>query len=137
MVVSIHLATLILTVVCILYADHMGFEYIQGKRTHMVYAQMRRLHRMVWAGLLGMILSGAALAIPMSEYLVTEPVFMLKMGFVAVLFINALVIGTFIPLVCTRSFKDLTTSEKVSLGISGAVSIVCWVGAAAVGFLFF
>ncbi len=58
------------------------------------------------------------------------------MGFVLVLCVNAIFIGKLSPLTTERSFEELPGDLRKTLFISGALSLIGWVGAASIGFLF-
>ncbi len=133
---NIHLITLGLTILVILYSDHLAFQYFRGKRALLDGKSIRRIHYLVWSGLIGMIVSGIFLFIPMWEYLLGSPVFYIKMAFVLVLVINACVIGQISHVSSTRPFSELTDKEKRHLLTSGTVSFVCWIGAMTIGLFF-
>lgn len=133
---SLHLGTLLITAVAILYADHLAYAYLKGKRELLDQVMTKRLHMIVWCGLIGMIISGTLLFIPMAEYLLTEPVFYLKMTFVLVLVVNALVIGKISHVASERPFAMLLPKEQRTLMLSGAVSLFSWAGAALIGLFF-
>jgi hypothetical protein len=133
---NIHVCTLALTALCILYADHLGFQYFRGTREKLDAVVTKRLHHLVWAGLLGMIGSGVFLVVPLWEYLAYEPVFYVKMGFVLTLMFNAWIIGQVSHVASTHAFKDLPKAQQTLFLASGALSGMGWVGAAIIGFFF-
>lgn len=63
------------------------------------------------------------------DYLLTVPVFYVKMGFVATLIVNAFFIGRMMHIASTQPFASLSRNKQVPLLISGVVSVVCWIGA--------
>lgn len=134
--VTLHLFTLAVTALAIVYADHQGFLYFRGKKKTLSREFVVWNHRLVWAGLLLMIFSGGMMAYPAWEYYITEPVFLLKMFFVATLVINAFAIGKLIEVATIRPFAELSKAEKIPLLFSGAFSGMCWIGAAAIGYFF-
>jgi hypothetical protein len=83
-----------------------------------------------------MIVSGVALAVPRIEYLLSEPVFYVKMFFVVVLVFNAWVIGKVSKVASERSFQQLSKEEKQILITSGALSFIGWIGSIIIGFFF-
>jgi hypothetical protein len=133
---TIHLSTLLVTVIAILYADHLGFEYLRGKRVTIPLVTSNRLHTIVWIGLITMIASGVLLTLREWEELLTEPVFYVKMGFVLVLVMNALAIGKMSHLSSVHPFKELSPEVQKTLLVSGALSVSGWIGAAVIGMFF-
>lgn len=126
----LHLFTLGFLAITIVLADHAAFSWIRGKVAVLDEAKVRKYHRNTWIGLIGMIVTGVFLFIPMREYLLTRPQFYIKMAFMVTLIANAFVIGHLQKRATTQSFKDLSFKEKLPLFISGAVSTVAWLGAA-------
>jgi hypothetical protein len=130
----VHLAILAFVAWTVVHADHMAFSWIRGKVAHLDEAKVKRLHRHTWYGLLGMIVTGILMFIPLREFLLTRPQFYAKMAFVLGLVINGFVIGRLQKVAFNKTFKELTAREKIPLFISGAVSTLCWVFAAIGGF---
>lgn len=133
--VTVHVAILFLTIAVILYADKQGFSWILGKDETLNKTKLEILHRLMWGGLIGMIATGVFLFWPLREFLLTQPVYYIKMFFVSVLAINAFFIGKFMNVATERQFSDLSKSERVPLFVSGAVSTVAWAGAIIGGLL--
>lgn len=133
---EVHLAVLALTVIAILWADHLGYQYLRGVKTTLDKVLVTRLHYAVWVGLIGMIVTGGIMAYDRWGYLSTLPVFQLKMGFVAVLVINSFFIGALMNRATERSFASLTQTERLQLMASGVLSAVGWIGAASIGLFF-
>jgi hypothetical protein len=126
----VHLAILAFVAWTVIHADHMAFSWIRGRVTHLDEAKVRRLHRHTWYGLIGMIITGILMFIPLREFLLTRPQFYAKMAFVAGLVVNGFVIGHLQKVAFNKTFKELTVREKIPLFISGAVSTLCWIFAA-------
>jgi hypothetical protein len=135
-ITSLHLFSLALTALVILYSDHEGFAYFTGKKQVLSHTFVTWSHRFVWIGLLSMIATGVLMIVPAWEYYLSDSVFMIKMSFVAVLIVNAFAIGKLGEVATQKPFATLTTDEKRTLIISGFLSGVSWVGAAGVAFLF-
>lgn len=131
---EIHLFSLALTALVILYSDYQGFLYFRGKKQLLSKEFVTWSHRLVWAGLCAMLVTGALLLIPRFEYLIREPVFYIKMGFVLVLVVNAFAIGRLSHVATLRPFIELTKKERTTLLFSAALSGIGWVGAAFVGY---
>ena len=134
--VTIHLTILTLTVLVILYSDHMAFQYVRGTRETIDIKIATRLHYAVWVGLIGMMVTGLWMAYPALSVLITMPLFQLKMAFVLLLVCNAIFIGTLLP-VSSVPFAQLSQKQKTPLLIGGALSTVGWVGAIVCAFVFF
>jgi len=126
---SIHGTTIFALVAIILYSDHLGLSWIQGKRETLPTKKMVLLHRLVWVGLAIMVASGVVLFLDLKDYLLTTPAFYVKMFFVATLVVNALFIGKFMRVATEKPFAVLSNNERLSLLISGAVSTISWIGA--------
>ena len=125
----IHLASLAVAAVGILIADHAGFSWIRGKVQTLSSQTLHRLHNTVSYALVGLILSGLYLFWPEREYLLHQPVFLLKLAFIAVLVINSLAIDRLMLVATKVPFSALSGKGTVALLISGAISTTCWVGA--------
>lgn len=134
--VTIHLATLVATILVIAYADHEAFAYFRGKKDLLNKRRITRLHYLVWVGLITMIVTGFALALPGLSYYLSEPLFLLKMGFVLVLIINSLFITKLLPIASERPFRELKKNEQRILLLSGAASASAWIGASIIGYFF-
>ncbi len=133
---NVHLLILALTAFVILYSDHQGLDYLRQKKVTLSKRSITRLHRMVWIGLLGMVVTGIALVIPAWEHYLTEPSFYVKMGFVLTLAVNGVFIGKLSHTAADTPYPLLESETKKSLLLSGALSSIGWVGATVVGFFF-
>ncbi len=72
---TIHLTTLAFTALVILYSDHKGFQYFHGTAPTPTLFFVTWSHRLVWMGLIGMMLSGFFLVFPYWEHYLAQPVF--------------------------------------------------------------
>lgn len=131
---AFHGLLFIATAAVIIYSDHQGFEYFRGKKQTLSAQFVTWSHRLVWLGLALIILTGLALALPAWEYYLTDLAFYMKMSFVAVLIMNGLAIGKLSHKAETTPFAELSPDEKKTLMVSGALSFIGWVSAAAIGF---
>lgn len=127
--IYIHLVSLLFVFGAIVYADQTALKWFRGKKETLPRANLKRLHTLVWIGLIGMIVSGAFMAWPLQAYLLSSVAFWVKMFFVAVLIVNAFFIGTFMKVAIEKSFRELTAKERVPLFLSGGASALGWVGA--------
>lgn len=134
--ITIHLTILALTALVIAYADHEAFAYFRGKKPLLDKKRTTILHYLVWAGLAGMIASGLTMALPGLSYYLSEPEFLLKMGFVLVLIVNSLFITRLFPIASETPFAELPEKTKLLLLISGGASTVSWLGAFIIGYFF-
>jgi len=129
-VLPIHLILLALTAICVVLADVYGLAWILGKKQLLNEKTVLRLHYAVTIGLTGMIATGILLFWPVREYLTNQSnSFLPKMIFVLALVINSFVIEKHIRVTTTKKFVDVSAKEKRVLFISGAISLVGWVGA--------
>lgn len=122
--------------IAIIYTDHHGWQYFRGTRQTLSVSFVTWSHRLIWVGLLLMISTGVLLAIPRYEYLLGEAAFYVKMGFVAVLIVNAFAIGGLSKVATTTPYAALPTETKRTLLTSGMLSGMGWVCAALIGLFF-
>lgn len=133
-VLPLHLAILAYAAWNILHADHLGFRWMTGKVNILEAADIRKYHRRVWIGLVGMIVTGFVMFWPVREYLLGRWQFLLKISFVLALVANGFAIGSIQKVATRKSFKELTLKEKLPLLVSGGVSTLGWTGAAIMAF---
>jgi uncharacterized membrane protein len=124
------------TALFILYTDHKGYQYFTGKVATLSERFVHRSHQLVWAGLLSIIATGALLFSESWQYRLSEPAFLIKMGFVAVLLMNAFAIGSLSRKASTTPFAQLDPNQKKTLLVSGGLSAMGWVGAIVIGLFF-
>jgi len=134
--VTIHLIALCTTAIFIIIADHDGLEYIRGKKETLSLIRVKRLHYTVMAGLSIMIVTGAWMAMDIWEPLIEYPPFLIKMLMVAALVANSFVIGNLMHIATQKPFRDLSKAERTKLLVTGAISGICWLGAATIGLFF-
>jgi hypothetical protein len=135
--VAIHLGFLAIAVIGILLADHSAFQWMRGTVDAAHRKTVFALHSVVTVGLTGLILSGLYLFWPLRDYLLMQPLFWLKMFFVATLLINSFFVEQFMHVATERPYSSLTPREKLPLFISGGISTFCWLGAITVAILIF
>ena len=128
-ILSVHVGIVFVLVPLILWTDHLGLNWVRGKTETIDARTLQRLHRLVWAGLCGMIVTGILLAYPYTDYLFNLTPFLIKVGFVAALVVNGLVIGKLMHIATRQPFRELGKRERIPLFVSAAVSTVSWVGA--------
>ncbi|MBU0750326.1 hypothetical protein KKH15_02300 [Patescibacteria group bacterium] len=132
--VLLHVFLIIITGVTVLYSDEQGLEWFVGKQKTLKKKAVEMLHIVVSLGLSGIILTGGLMLIQAPGYL-QDPTFITKMVFVGALVINGLLIGSLTELATTQTFAELKHSHKVRLLLSGAVSVIGWIGAISCGIL--
>lgn len=124
---TIHLTSFTSNVVCVLLADTYGLLWMLGKRHTLNTPVIRWLHWGVWIGLAVSIVSGFALFTEASSYLLSQPAFLVKVGFVCVLFVNSFVISHHLRGAAHDSWQNLTARTKRNMLISAGVSFMSWV----------
>lgn len=134
---TLHILSLLFSLGLIASADNQAFAWIRGKKTTLNKKLMHRLHVCMWTGLLLLIGSGLMLFLPMASYLLTQPLFAVKMLFVAILVVNGILIGRLMETAVQRPFASLSRAEKLPLFTSGAVSTFSWACAVLVAFYLF
>ena len=133
----VHLAILALTLLLVLYSDHLGWQYMRGKQQVLNATLIRNLHYAVGLGLVGMVATGIYMSYRALPILLTEPVFLLKMFFVLVLVLNSFFIGSLLPLATKTPYAELSEREQRLLILSGSISSISWVCTIGVALLLF
>ena len=116
-------------------ADKEALSWLRGRTRTLDPVRLRQYHRLMWIGLLLLSVTGFFLLYPLRLYLFEEPLFVAKLFFVGVLFINAVLIGRLQHVAAAKPFRELSVKEKLPLFMSGALSAYCWVAAAALGYI--
>jgi hypothetical protein len=132
-----HIMFLICALVGILYADTLALSWIRGISETLDAKDIRRAHRIVGWALAGLIATGLYLFWPLRSFLLLQTPFYLKMFFVLVLIVNSMAIGTLMHVTTRKSFRSLTKKERTPLMVSGAASLLCWIGAAVAAYMLF
>lgn len=135
LILPIHLLILALTAVGIVLADHEGYSWITGKKQLLEWNKVFKLHLWVGFGLIGMIITGGLMFWPMRDYLLHNSLaFLIKMAFVAILIGNSFLIGEMVKVSTKRTYASLSRAEKLPFFVSGGLSTLSWLGAAAAAF---
>jgi hypothetical protein len=127
-VLTTHILTAIGLIVVVIYSDHLGWQWLRGKQQTLNLTTLNRLHHIIYAGLSIMVTTGLYMFWPLQAYLLYEPAFYVKMGFVGTLIINSFFIGSFMRKASETPFNLLSKQERVPLYVSGALSTVVWLG---------
>lgn len=126
---ALHIFAMLFSLGVVSLADKEGFAWVRGKKEHLNPTKVALLHWSTWTGLIVLIISGVLLALPQLNYVLSQPLFIMKMLFVAVLLLNAILIGRLSHISTLQPFSSLTSKEIMPLVTSGAVSFVSWIGA--------
>lgn len=126
--VYLHLLFLAVAVAGIILADRSGLAWMRGKTEIVSKRALFTAHWIVTTGLLGLVYTGLFLFWPMRAYLLTQPLFLLKLALVGALLINAMVIDWLMHVAAHRPYASLSNRQKMPLIISGAVSGLGWLG---------
>jgi len=137
MLFNIHIFAMLFSVGIIFLADKEAFAWVLGKKPLLPDKRVHLYHYLMWAGLLSLIVSGFFMFLPNAEYLLTEPLFIIKMLFVATLVCNAILIGRLTEIALTRTFASLSWGELMPLFVVGAVSAFSWASTILIAFYFF
>jgi hypothetical protein len=124
-----HIVILIVTLVIVLWADHLGLEWLRGKTATIDSAVLAKLHVYVWIGLGAMMVTGAILAYPLRDYLLSNPRFYVKMWYVGMLVINGLAIGVVSQIATKTTYREVPKKQKAKLLAVGVISTLAWTGA--------
>ena len=125
----LHIITLLFIAWNVFHADHLAFSWTTSKTEKLDASLVKKYHYRVWAGLIGMIITGFFLFYPQRDYLLERPQFYVKMGFVLALVLNSVAIGFLQKRAVEYSYKELSFTQKLPLFISGGVSTLGWLGA--------
>jgi cation transport ATPase len=132
--VTIHLLLLIVTAPVILYADHMGFQYLTGRVKTISPRKVEWTHRLVSIGIVLLIVTGVLITIPIWAVVLEKPLFYAKLAFVATLVLNGVFIGSLMKKATMTPFTNLSKDEKKFLLLSGAVSALGWISTTLIAF---
>lgn len=127
---GVHLMALCVAVCGMLLADSIGLSWFRSAIHTLPVKRVHMLHEVMSGALAFLIASGLMLFWPERDYLVTQPLFFLKMAFIGVLIINSFVIDSLMHHATRTSYRSLPLGTKRALIVSGAVSSICWAGAA-------
>lgn len=125
----VHIGFLCVAACGILLADYSALGWLRGARRTIDASLSNLAHWIVSVGLSGMILSGLALFWPLRFYVVVEPLFWVKMGFVLALVINSFVIEYLMHTATHTPFHSLSRRQQLPFIVSGVISTLSWVGA--------
>lgn len=132
-----HLGFLGLAGLGILAADHAAFQWLTHKRDVVGKRELFVSHWVVSLGLAGLVLSGLYLFWPMRDYLLNQPLFWIKMAFVAALIINSFFIEYLMHTASHTPWRELSMGERLPFIVSGGVSTLSWLGAFGAALLLF
>jgi hypothetical protein len=135
--VSIHVFAVLFSLVVVFIADKGALAWMRGKQQLMSARRVRVLHALTWGALTVLVISGAIIAFPMLNYLLTQPLFIMKMLFVAVLLVNAVLIGKLSEYAVREPFAQLTHHDRMRLITSGTVSSFSWIATIILALLVF
>lgn len=133
-ILPFHLGTLAFVVAVVLLSDKEAFAWFRGTKPLLSLGRLRVYHRLMWAGLSLMILTGLLMFYPIAPFLLQNPAFYIKMFFVLTLVVNGFFVGKMLTVASTRTYASLSFKERLPLLISGAISICGWIGAATAAF---
>src|SRR4051812_35538284 len=114
----LHLIFLATAAVGIVMADSSGLAWMRSKTETVSKRALFTAHWIVTAGLLGLVYTGLFLFWPMREYLLTQPLFLLKLALVGVLLLNALAIDWLMQVASHTPYASLSNRQKMPLIVS-------------------
>jgi hypothetical protein len=118
-------------------ADKDALAWVRGARATLDRTTLRSYHAMMWIGLVALTVTGLWMLIPTQISLLSNLLFDIKLLFVAILYINAVLIGRLMDHAVTKPFRAVPAAEKRALVASGAISAVSWGCAAVIAFVMF
>lgn len=110
-------------------AEKDALLWFRGKKQTLDEKVMHTYHVLIWAGLITLVGTGLYLFYPMRIFLLQNLLFDAKLLFVAILIVNAILIGRLMHSAQTRPFASLAMNEKLPLFLSGAISVFSWFAA--------
>lgn len=125
----LHIGFLCVAGLGILMADHAAFQWLTHKRDVVSKRELWVSHWIVSIALAGLVLTGLYMFWPLRDYLLNQPLFWLKMAFVAALIVNSFFIEYLMHTAAHTPWRRLSISERVPFIISGGISTLSWVGA--------
>ena len=134
---TIHVLATLFSFGVVWKADKEALAWVRGKKETLSEKRMRTYHILMWVGLVALVVTGSILSYPMLGYLLSRPLFIMKILFVAVLFLNAILIGRMMRTATTQAFATLQWNDRLPLMISGAASSISWVGALVLALVLF
>jgi hypothetical protein len=129
MMLAVHIFSVLFSLCIVMLADKAALGWLRGKPEVLSAEKVALYHWLTWAGLVVTIFSGLYIALPQLSYLLSQPLFIMKICFVAILLLNSIIIGRFSKIATMRSYKSLTWQETYPLVTSGALSFFGWTGA--------
>ncbi|MEU9305652.1 hypothetical protein [Streptomyces sp. NPDC048269] len=127
----VHLASLVIGFGAVLVIDYYGVLWLSGRKSlSAVVEYTAPLHLPVWAGLAGLIASGAFLHPDLSS-----PLTCVKLGLVLLLALNGVQAGVLHRRLEALDGRPATRTLLVRGAATAAVSQAAWWGAVAIGFL--
>lgn len=134
---DIHLALACCSVAMVLLSDQYGARWMRGRVHTLDRRIVSRLHLLVWIGLVALVVTGGLLFWRAPAYYLSQPLFMLKVLFVAVLILNGVLIGRLMHVAVEKPYAALSYSELLPLFVSGAVSMLGWFSVLGLGLYLF
>lgn len=120
-------------------ADIQVMQRLNRPVTRALLSQLALYHKLVWAGLIGMWITGLALIYIRTGFVLTEfsPKLFSKLGIVSVLTLNAMLIGRVAMPMLKEAYgqapNDLPLPRKIVGGWVASLSSVSWLMALALG----
>jgi len=125
-ILTVHIVTATSLIGAVLFADHLAFAWLRGKRATLPKKTMGYIHRGMYIGLGIMIVTGVYMFLPIREYLLYETAFQIKMGFLGALLLNSVVIGKLLHISTTHTFTSLSRKTQCIFLLSGGASGASW-----------
>ncbi len=130
-----HVVFVVLSVLIVLYSDEQGLMWFLGKKRVLSGKSVNLLHTLVSLSLGGILLTGGLMFLDRTEFLLAQPIFIVKMVFVGVLVLNAFFIDSISHLAIEKPYVELSRTERYRVLLSGSASIIGWVGAGIFGLM--
>lgn len=127
-VLPLHLVAFFVAITGVVLSDlHAGWWLVKGTM-RLPRRRLEWLHHIVGVSLAAAVVSGALMAWPVWQFLITDLSFQIKLGLVGALILNSVFIGRHVALASEYTWCELRWSERIPLLVSGSVSTIAWVG---------
>jgi len=132
---DLHVVFVILALIAVAFSDEQGLRWFLGRKRTLSPSLVAKMHLAVSVGIGGLLLTGGLMFLDRYDYLLREPVFLIKMCFVGALVVNGFLIGSISRLATEKAYTELDRSERRRVFFSATVSFTGWVGAVICGLL--
>jgi hypothetical protein len=122
----LHIIFIVITIAMVLYTDEQALSWVLGRKQYLDAKRVALLHRAIALGLAALLVTGGLMYAQAAPAYLSNPTFIVKMVAIAALILNTYAISRFAPVATVRTFKELSSAQRMPLLVSGVVSFVGW-----------